>query len=378
MTNPLLQLADAGQAVWLDYLHRKIIDNGELKRLIEEDGLKGVTSNPSIFEKAIGEGSDYDERIASLLRGGDLEADKLYEKLAVDDIQAAADVFRPTWERLGGADGFVSLEVSPYLANDTEATVAEARRLWREVGRPNVMIKVPGTRAGYPAIRKLIGEGINVNVTLLFGLDAYKAVAEAHHSGLEDLKAAGGDISKAHGVASFFVSRIDTKIDKEIDRRTQAGDGATLKALRGRTAIANAKIAFQVYLDMLKTPRWKALEDAGAAPQRLLWASTGVKDPAYPDVLYAEALIGPDTIDTLPPKSLDAFRDHGRVRQTLTEDVEGARRILEAVEHAGLDLQAVTDSLVDEGVRQFAKAFDELLAAVASKRAAKTVERSLG
>ena len=372
MTNPLLQLTQAGQSIWLDYLHRKILDGGELRRLIAEDGVRGMTSNPSIFQKAIGEGDDYDDRIRAILQAGDLEPAALFEKLAIADIQAAADQFRPTYDRLNGADGYVSLEVSPYLAMDTEASIAEARRLWRAVDRPNTMIKIPGTKAGVPAIRKLIGEGVNINVTLLFGLDAYQAVAQAHMEGLEALKVAGGDLAKVHGVASFFVSRIDTEIDKEIDRRLEAGAGQNadeLKALRGKVAIANAKAAYQLYLQMLETPRWKALAQAGAPPQRLLWASTGVKDPAYPDVLYAEALIGPDTVDTMPPKTLDAFRDHGRVRASLTQDVDAARAVLSSADRLGLDLQGVTEGLVAKGVRLFSDAFDELLKAVAEKRA---------
>jgi len=378
MTNPLIELSQAGQSIWLDYLHRKIMENGQLRRWIDEDGLKGMTSNPSIFEKAIGEGGDYDSRLKAVLQRSDIEAGDLYETLAVADIQAAADQFRPVYDRLQGADGYVSLEVSPYLAMDTEATIAEARRLWRAVNRPNVMIKVPGTDPGTPAIRQLIGEGININVTLLFGLDAYLAVADAHMAGLEALKASGGDIAKVRGVASFFVSRIDTQIDKEIDRRLEAGAGARakyLQALRGKVAIANAKIAYQRYLDMLDTPRWKALAAAGAAPQRLLWASTGTKDPAYSDILYVETLIGVDTINTMPVKTLNAFRDHGVVRPSLTEGLDETKGVMAAVESLGLDLNGVTDRLVVDGVRQFAEAFDELLAAVAEKRSKLLGER---
>ncbi|HTX51242.1 MAG TPA: transaldolase [Caulobacteraceae bacterium] len=370
MTNPLRDLEAAGQAVWLDYLHQDILKDGTLRRLIDEDGVTGLTSNPAIFEKAIGDGHSYDARVRQLAFEGPAEG--LYEKLAIADIQAAADIFRPTWNRLGGKDGFVSLEVSPRLAMDTEATVAEARRLWRAVNRPNLMIKVPGTGPGVPAIRQLIGEGINVNVTLLFGLGAYLAVAEAHVAGLEALKAAGKDVSSVHGVASFFVSRIDTKIDKAIDQRlaspsTQEADA--LRALRGKVAIANAKIAYQHYLKLVGGERWRTLATAGAAPQRLLWASTGVKDPSYPDTLYADALIGPDTVDTLPPKTLDAVRDHGKVAQSLTHDVTGAERVLAEAERLGLDLGKVTDELVVEGVKLFADAFDALLKAVAGKQA---------
>jgi transaldolase len=371
MTNHLRELGDAGQAVWLDYLHRKILEDGELVRLIEEDGVKGLTSNPSIFEKAIGDGDAYDQRVQAELKRGDNQPKALFERIAIEDIQAAADIFRPTFDRLGGKDGFVSLEVSPTLANDTEGTVAEARRLWGAVGRPNLMIKVPGTPAGVPAIRQLVGEGINVNVTLLFGVDAYLDVAGAHMAGLEAFKATGGDISLVHGVASFFVSRIDTKIDAAIDAKLQANpapDAAVrLRRLRGKIAIANAKRAYQRYLELIDGPRWKPLAAAGATPQRLLWASTGVKDPAYPDTLYVDSLIGSDTVDTIPPKTMDAFRDHGHVSASLTDGVAEAEHDLAEAQGLGLDLDGVTKTLVVEGVDQFAKAFDELLQAVATK-----------
>jgi transaldolase/glucose-6-phosphate isomerase len=369
--NPLKGLTAAGQAIWLDYLHQDILKTGELKRLISDDGLTGLTSNPSIFEKAIGDGEAYDARIAKLAAGGRTATKDLYEAIAIGDIQGACDQFRPTWDRLKGRDGYASLEVSPDLANDTQGTVEEARRLWAAVGRPNLMIKVPGTKAGTPAIRQLIGEGINVNVTLLFALQAYLDVAEAHIAGLEDRRAAGGEVSKVHGVASFFVSRIDTAIDKKIDEALKTTDPAIaqrLKAVRGRVAIANAKVAYQRYLQMIATPRWQALAGVGAAPQRLLWASTGTKDTAYSDVLYIEALIGPDTVNTMPPKTLDAFRDHGKIAPTLTQDPAAAEAILKEANALGLDLDGVTASLVDDGVRLFAKAFDDLLKAVDDKR----------
>ncbi|MDQ2859676.1 MAG: bifunctional transaldolase/phosoglucose isomerase [Pseudomonadota bacterium] len=378
MTNPLLALGEAGQAVWLDYLHRKILEDGELKRLIDEDGLRGMTSNPSIFEKAIGEGDAYDARLKSLIEADDAQVGDLYERLAIADIQDAADQFRPLYDRLKGADGYVSLEVSPYLAMDTDATIAEARRLWRAVDRPNVMIKVPGTKPGVPAIRALIGAGINVNVTLLFGIDAYLAVADAHMAGLEALKTAGGNVSKVHGVASFFVSRIDGVIDKTIDERLKTATGEvaeTLKYLRGKVAIANAKLGYQRYLELIATPRWQALAAAGAAPQRLLWASTGTKDPAYSDVLYVETLIGRDTVNTMPPKTMDAFRDHGQVRPRLAEGLDAARAVIEGADKLDLDLDGVTDALVVDGVTKFAEAFDDLLGAVAGKRAKMLGER---
>jgi len=373
MINPVLQLAQAGQSIWLDYLHRKIIENGQLTRWIDEDGVKGMTSNPSIFEKAIGEGSYYDSSLKVILERSDLKASDLYERLAIADIQGAADQFRSVYDRLEGGDGVVSMEVSPSLAMNTEATIAEARRLWRAVDRPNVMIKIPGTGPGIPAIRRLISEGININVTLLFGLDAYLAVADAHMAGLEALQAAVDDIGKVRGVASFFVSRIDTQIDNAIDQRLEARAGERteeLRALRGKIAIASAKVAYQRYLEMLRTPRWAALAAAGATPQRLLWASTGTKDPAYSDTLYIEALIGADTISTMPIKTLDAFRSHGKVRLSLTEGVDKARKFLADADRLGLDLRGVTGRVVLDGVRQFTEAFDKLLAALEKKRTA--------
>ena len=370
MTNPLRDLEAAGQSLWLDYFHPHILDDGSLRRLIDEDGLKGLTSNPSIFEKAIADGDVYDRRVRQVR--GQPSPEALYEQLAVADLQAAADAFRPTYDRLGGQDGYVSLEVSPRLAMDTDGTVREARRLWAAVGRPNLMIKVPGTKPGVPAIRQLIGEGINVNVTLLFGLGAYLAVADAYMSGLEALKAEGRDLSRVRGVASFFVSRIDAKIDAAIDAKLKTAAGETaeaLRRLRGQVAIANAKVAFQHYRRMIAEPRWQALAAAGAAPQRLLWASTSTKDPTYLDTMYADALIGPDTIDTLPPKTIDAFRDHGRVTASLAHDVAGAEKVLAEAERLGLDLDGVTDALIVDGVKQFDDAFATLLKAVAGKQA---------
>ncbi len=376
--NPLLRLGEAGQAVWLDYLHRDLIKSGELAGLIANDGLRGLTSNPSIFEKAIGEGDAYDAAIKTFLDRGDADAGEIYEHLAIADIQAAADAFRATYDRLAGDDGYVSLEVSPYLAMDTAATIAEARRLWALVERPNLMIKVPGTTPGVEAIRTLIGEGINVNVTLLFGIDAYLAVADAYIAGLESRMARGDGIARVRGVASFFVSRIDTQIDGKIDARLKeaaADEAEALRGLRGKVAIANAKVAYQRYLELIGTPRWKALAAAGAKPQRLLWASTGTKDAAYSDVLYIDTLIGADTVNTMPPKTLEAFRDHGEVGPSLTDDVARAREILSGAKRLGLDLDGVTAALVVDGVEKFAAAFDELLGAVADKRTAFLGER---
>jgi transaldolase/glucose-6-phosphate isomerase len=370
MVNRLQALEAEGQAVWLDYLDRSFLAEGGLARLIEEDGLTGVTSNPSIFEKAIGHGNDYDEQIAQLVRGGETDLAAVYERLAVTDIQAAADALRPVYDRLDGADGFASIEVSPALALSTQGTIDEARRLWAAVDRPNLMVKVPGTREGVPAVRALTTEGINVNITLLFAIDMYQAVAEAFLAGLEDRVAQGRDISRMASVASLFVSRVDTAIDGKIDARVAAGgdDAAALSALRGRVAIANAKLAYQGYLELIASDRWRALARQGARPQRLLWASTGTKDPAYSDVYYVETLIGRDTINTMPPKTVDAFREHGTVAPTLTADIAGERRVLAEADRLGLDLAGVTSDLVTEGVEKFSDAADALLTAIGKSR----------
>ncbi len=372
MTSRLKQLGAQGQAVWLDFLERRFLAEGGLTRLIDEDGVSGVTSNPSIFEKAIGHGDAYDEAIATLLKDDCLEDVEIYERLAITDIQAAADALRPVYDRLDGADGYASIEVSPDLADATERTIAQARRLWGEIDRPNLMVKVPGADAGVPAVRALIEQGINVNITLLFAIDMYKAVAEAFVAGLEARLAKGEDVSRVASVASFFVSRIDSKIDKAIDARVATGDAEAdaLQALRGKVAIANAKLAYQHYLGLVASDRWKRLAERGARPQRLLWASTSTKDETLPDVLYVEALIGCDTINTIPPKTMDAFRDHGTIAPTLTADIEDARRVLAEVERLGLDLAGVTAALVVDGVAQFSEANEALLGAIAEKRAA--------
>jgi len=370
--NPLKALEEYGQSVWLDYIRRDLLKSGGLAKLIDEDGLKGMTSNPTIFGKAIGGSADYDDALETTLSAGETDPGAIYESLAVADIRLAADIFQPVYEATRGGDGYVSLEVSPAMANHTGNTVAEARRLWQAVGRPNVMIKVPGTEAGVPAIRTLIGEGININTTLLFARSAYRAVAQAYIEGLEQLAADGGDVGRTAGVASFFVSRIDAKIDAEIDRRL-AGNPApeerrALESLRGKVAIANAKLAYRDSKEIFAGPRWQALADRGAHPQRLLWASTGTKDKRYSDVLYVEELIGPDTVNTMPPATLDAFRDHGRPRASLEEDVEGAQRVIDEAERLGLDLDGVTTALVEDGVRLFADSFDELIDTVTKKR----------
>lgn len=369
----LKELQQRGCAPWLDFVDKKFLDAGGLKKLVEEDGVTGVTSNPSIFEKAMGHGEAYDAGLAEFDRAhpGASALDR-YEHLAAGDIRAAADTLRPVYDRLQSKDGYVSLEVSPTIALDTDATIAEAKKLWAMVDRPNLMIKIPGTDAGAPAIAATIREGINVNVTLLFSQAAYARVAEAYAMGLEERVARGQPIDRIASVASFFVSRIDSTIDKEIDRRVGEGDPESdaLKAIRGKAAIANAKMAYQWYLDFLKSDRWQALAAKGAQPQRLLWASTGVKDPAYPDTLYVDQLIGPDTVNTMPPQTMDAFRDRGTVADTLTDGVDEARRVLAEVERLGLDLDAVTSRLVDEGVASFVKSFDDLLGTIAAKHPA--------
>ncbi|MFA5938500.1 MAG: transaldolase [Sinimarinibacterium sp.] len=355
-----------GQSIWLDYIHRKLLDSGELRRLVEEDAIGGLTSNPAIFEKAIGTTPDYDAALARLVAAGERDPARLFEALALVDIHGAADVLHPVYERTQGVDGYVSLEVSPHLAMDTEATVADALRLWRAVERPNLMIKVPGTAPGVAAVRQLIAQGVNVNVTLLFARSAYRAVANAYLDGLEEAARAGLDLARIASVASFFVSRIDTAIDAQIEQRLAAAPA--LATLRGRTAVANAKLAYGDFQALSASARWQSLAVRGARPQRLLWASTGTKNPAFSDVLYVETLIGPQTVNTVPPATLNAFRDHGRAALTLTDDVDGARALIEALAGAGLALDQVTDRLVVEGVKLFADAQDKLLAAVAAKR----------
>ncbi len=363
--NPLKQLEACGQAPWLDYLKRSLIQGGDLKKMIETDGLKGVTSNPSIFQKSIGESDEYADDIKAYLAKGDHSIADIYEHLAIADIQAACDVMKPVYEATQARDGYVSLECSPYLANDTEATVVEAQHLWDTVARPNLMVKIPATPAGVPAIQRTIAKGTNVNVTLLFSVKAYEQVVEAYISGLEALHEAGGDLSKVASVASFFVSRIDSAVDKAIEGK----DGAD--ALKGKVAIANAKVAYTRYKDLFSGPRWEALEKAGAQTQRLLWASTSVKDKALKDTLYVEALIGADTVDTIPPTTMDAFRDHGVVKSgSIEEDVQGARQTLASLEALGVSLEKITEDLVVDGVQQFADAFDKLFGSVAESRRA--------
>jgi transaldolase/glucose-6-phosphate isomerase len=379
--NPVKALQEHGQSVWLDFLARGFIAKGKLKKLVDEDGLRGVTSNPSIFEKAIGESGDYDKAIARALEANDHSVGELYESLAVADIKHAADVLRPVFDANRGSDGFVSMEVSPYLAMDTQRSIAEARRLWHEIDRKNLMVKIPATRPGLPAIEALTAEGINVNITLLFSRKVYEQVVEAYIRGLEALAAKGGDPSHVASVASFFVSRIDTAVDKLLEQKiAQANDPdekERLRKLKGKVAIANAKLAYQRYKQLFAGERWSMLQAKGAKPQRLLWASTGTKDKAYSDVLYVEELIGPNTVNTMPPATLDAFRDHGRLRDSLEENLDDARRVLDDLGRAGISLDAVTDKLIGDGVRLFADANDKLFSALAGKRAATSAQKAL-
>ncbi|MFZ0496866.1 MAG: bifunctional transaldolase/phosoglucose isomerase [Methylocella sp.] len=364
--NKLKQLEVCGQSPWLDYLKRSLIESGELRTLIERDGLKGVTSNPSIFEKAIGETDEYADALKQFQGLADHGISAIYEHLAIADIRAAADVLRPVHEQTQGRDGYISLECSPYLANDTGATVAEALRLWAAVERSNLMVKVPATPAGIPAIRQLIGRGLNINITLLFSVSVYEEVVEAYISGLEDLARAGGDVSKIGSVASFFVSRIDTAVDKRLD---DLGDKRVADRLRGKVAIANAKFAYVRYKALFSGPRWQLLASSGAKTQRLLWASTSTKNPAYKDTMYVEALIGRDTVNTIPPATMDAFRDHGEATPgAIEQDVAGARAMLAELEEHGVSLKEVTEELVTDGVQQFADAFDKLFGAIARRR----------
>lgn len=374
--NPLKRLNECGQSVWMDFLDRKFVGNGSFKRLVDDDGVSGVTSNPTIFRKAITSGNEYDQSLNSTIASADCDAMHLYEHVAIEDIRSAADVLLPVYRRTGGADGFVSLEVSPYLANDTQGTISEARRLWKEVARPNVMIKVPGTEAGLPAIRQLLGEGININITLLFARSVYRQVAEAYIGALEQLTAAGGDARRLASVASFFVSRIDSAVDKLIDAKLKQRPDEALANLRGKIAIANAKLAYQDYKQLFSGSRWDALQSRGARVQRLLWASTSTKNPAYRDVMYVEELIGPDTVNTMPLETLEAFRDHGEVANTIEKDIPAAKQQLDLLEKSGISLDDVTGKLTLDGVRLFSESFDELLGGVEQRRA-QTLGRAL-
>lgn len=369
-TNPLHRLHPLGQSVWLDYIRRGLLRSGELADMIARYDLRGVTSNPTIFEQAIVSSDDYDDALQGLAAAG-VAPGSAYEALAIDDIQAACDLFRPVYDAADGHDGFVSLEVSPELADDTAATLEEARRLWTAVDRPNLMVKVPGNAAGVPAIESLIAEGINVNVTLLFSLAAYEAVMEAYLRGLERRQQTSQPLSRVASVASFFVSRVDSAIDAQLEALAgRAEDGerkAHLLGLRGKAAVANAQLAYERFQQVFSGDRWEALRQAGAHVQRPLWASTSTKNPAYRDVVYVERLIGPHTVNTMPLATVEAFADHGEAARTVDADYAAARADLAALEAAGIDLDAVTDHLLADGVAKFAKSFRELMEGVGRK-----------
>ena len=371
-TNPLIELTRLGQSVWNDNIERKLIRSGELKRLIDEDGLTGVTSNPAIFEKAI-VGSDlYAAQLKEAAESGK-SPQEIYEALAIQDIQMAADVLADVYQRTGGKDGFVSLECSPVLANDTQATIEETRRLWKLVDRKNVMIKIPGTPEGIPAIEQGTYEGININITLLFSLHAYEQTMEAYIRGLERRAADNNPIDNVSSVASFFVSRIDTAVDKELERRisqtTDDQEKGKLQSLLGKIAIANAKVAYQRYKKVFHGERFAALRERGAQLQRPLWASTSTKNPVYPDVYYVEALIGPETVDTLPPATIKAFRDHGRARITIEDKLDEERELLARLDEVGISLDQVTAHVLADGVRLFIEPFEKLLKTIESRSA---------
>ena len=372
----LEKLSAAGTSIWLDYIDRTMLRDGGLARRIREDSLVGMTSNPTIFDKALAEGDAYDEQIADSPR--DLTTWQLFELIETDDVRAACDLFADVYRRTRGGDGYVSIEVSPGVANDAAATIAEAHRLWSTVDRPNLMVKVPGTAEGARAIRRLIADGINVNVTLLFAVDAHRRVIEAYLAGLEERVSAGTPIDSIRSVASFFVSRVDTEVDKRIDARIaagSAGDRARLDALRGRSAIANARLAYQLFQSKFSGPQWDPLAARGAHVQRPLWASTSTKNPAYRDVMYVEELIGPDTVNTMPPATIEAFRDHGNVARTVDRDVAGAEEAIADLAEAGIAIADVTDTLLVEGVASFQKSFDSLIAGL--ERKARALGREL-
>lgn len=354
--NPLNQIRKMDQSIWLDLLDREIMNSGKLQDLIDHDDLRGLTSNPSIFEKAISGSSDYDQDIVKLSQKEDNNP-AIFFDLNIADIQRAADLFKPVYDQTNGTDGFVSLEVSPYLARDTDATIEQARELWKRVDRKNVMIKIPGTKEGLVAIRECLREGININVTLLFGLTRYQEITEAFMGGLEDRLAEGHSIKEVSSVASFFLSRIDVMIDPMLKEK-----GAD--QLVGKIAIASAKKAYQIYLEMISSDRFKKLEENGAQRQRVLWASTGTKDPSFSDVLYVETLIGKDTINTLPMETIDAFRDHGKVAETLTQDISDSNKAMAELEKIGIDIDKITQKLEDEGIEKFNVAYEKLLKSI--------------
>ena len=376
-TNRLTALHDAGQSIWLDFIDRTILRNGELARKIREDALSGMTSNPTIFEKALAEGDEYDDQIKSAPPG--LTAWDLFELVETTDVRAACDIFADTYRETNGADGYVSIEVSPGVSNDADASIAEARRLWATVDRPNVMVKIPGTVEGARAVRTLTADGINVNITLLFSIDAHRRVIEAYLGGLEDRAATGKDISRIASVASFFVSRVDSEVDKRIDAIAADADAAgkdRAMSLKGRAAVANAQLAYQLFTEMFAGARWASLAAKGARLQRPLWASTSTKNPAYRDVVYVEELIGPDTVNTMPPATVDAFKDHGVVARTVDRNLREAQRVMDQLAEIGIDFHAVTDKLLVDGLASFQKSFESLIAGL--ERKTKTLGRVIG
>ncbi len=363
-TNNVKRIHDFGQSIWLDFIEKKLMESGQLQKLIDEDGVRGITSNPAIFEKAISSSSDYDEQIARHAAEGKTN-DEIFYAIAIDDIRAAADIFKQVYEEeVEGADGFVSLEVSPFLARDTEGTINQAMDLWKKVDRKNVMIKIPGTAEGLPAIREAISEGININVTLLFGLPRYEEVTEAYISGLEDRLNAGKSIKGIASVASFFLSRIDVLIGPMLEQKG-------FNELKGEVAIASAKKAYQIYKRVFCTDRFKKLEEKGARPQRVLWASTSSKDPAFSDIKYVEALIGPDTVDTIPMETLEAYRDHGNPENRLEQNLNKAHLTMEKLKEIGINIDEITQKLEDEGIEKFNKPYEKLLKAIEEQRSKK-------
>jgi transaldolase len=371
MTNPLLQLKTYGQSVWYDTVDRAQLDNGLFKRLVDEDGIVGVTSNPTIFQKSISQGDAYDEQITQLVREGK-STSEIYEALVIRDIRTVADMMLPIYERANRQDGFVSLEVSPDLAHDTEATLAEVRRFWKLVDRPNLMVKIPATPEGLPAVRQTLAEGININITLIFSIDDYRKVADAYISALEERNAEGKDISHIASVASFFVSRVDTLVDQLLENKIKAASDSAeqqkLKSVEGKAAIANARLVYQDFKGIFHSPRFESLKHSGAYVQRPLWASTSTKNPAYRDVLYAEELIGPDTVDTMPLETIENFRDHGKVRLSVEDNIQQAREELAELEKIGIHYDQVTKQLQDEGVQKFADSFHELFKGIENKK----------
>jgi transaldolase len=375
MTNPLLQLKSHGQSVWYDNIDRSQLVSGQFKRLLDEDGVVGVTANPTIFEKSISAGHAYDEQMNQLIKEGKNTND-IYEAMVIHDIRTVADFLRPIYDQTNGQDGFVSLEVSPDLAHDTQGTISEASRFWHIVDRPNLMIKIPATPAGIPAIHQSLTNGLNINITLIFSLNDYREVTEAYISALEARHAAGKDISRIASVASFFVSRVDTLVDKLLEDKVKATNDPPqqqhFKSLEGKAAIANARLVYQEFKRIFESPRFAALQQAGAHVQRPLWASTSTKNPAYRDVLYAEELIGPHTVDTMPLETIQNFRDHGQVRYSIEDNIPEAHALLAALEEIGIHYDQVTQQLQDEGVQKFADSFHQLFAGIASKQ--KTIE----